>query len=174
MQKGSHHSMAARQAMSRTRKGRPTWNKGLKLGPLSEVTRHRLSVALKGHRSYVWSDAQREHQRRVQPRKLGSANQNWKDGRSSDKKWLYWSKNKRNRLKKTAGGRHSYGEWLALKRAYLNECAKCHRREPEIKLTEDHIVPLSKNGTDSIENIQPLCLPCNSGKKDKIINYLQP
>jgi len=74
------------------------------------------------------------------------------------------------RKKQTSGG-HTFGEWETLKAQYDWTCPACGIKEPEIKLTEDHIVPISKNGSDNIENIQPLCARCNSKKHTQTINY---
>lgn len=35
-------------------------------------------------------------------------------------------------------------------------------------LEVDHIVPMSRGGTDDDENLQTLCKPCNSSKKDRV------
>lgn len=73
--------------------------------------------------------------------------------------------------KREAEGLHTFGEWELLKRQYGYTCPACGKSEPEIKLTEDHIVPLSKGGSDWIENIQPLCVSCNTRKHAKSIKF---
>jgi len=100
--------------------------------------------------------------------KIGANHPNWKGG--YENKLMH---NKKRRVRKlSAEGYHSLKEWQELKEKYNNMCLCCKKNEPEITLSEDHIVPLSKGGSDNIENIQPLCKSCNSIKHDKIIAYV--
>lgn len=104
----------------------------------------------------------------------GENNFNYIDGRNSNPEWRTWVKNRRNRLKRkiiSSLGSHTFGEWELLKSQYTFACPRCGKSEPEVSLTRDHIVPLSKGGSDNIENIQPLCLGCNLWKHTKIINF---
>ncbi|WP_339306506.1 HNH endonuclease signature motif containing protein [Paenibacillus sp. FSL R5-0519] len=72
----------------------------------------------------------------------------------------------RYQREKNAEGSHTEKEWQLVKERHNNKCAMC--KEDKF-LTKDHIIPLSKGGSDYIENIQPLCRNCNSKKHDKIL-----
>lgn len=52
-------------------------------------------------------------------------------------------------------------EWLQLCSQYRNRCALCGFERP---LTPDHVVPVFLGGRNTIDNIQPLCRPCNMAK----------
>ena len=73
--------------------------------------------------------------------------------------------------KAQAEGSHSREEWEILKKFYGNICLCCRKQEPTVKLTEDHIVPISLGGSNFIENIQPLCIDCNKRKYTKIKDF---
>lgn len=77
---------------------------------------------------------------------------------------------KRRKLLKV-GGTHSSEEWENLKKEFKNKCLNCKVPEQFIKLSRDHIIPITLGGDNTIKNIQPLCLKCNLIKGTKIISY---
>jgi len=77
----------------------------------------------------------------------------------------------RSYKKRMADGTHTLREWNTLKRRFDFMCLSCEKREPEIKLTVDHIIPIIEGGSNYITNIQPLCGRCNSSKHQKTIDY---
>jgi 5-methylcytosine-specific restriction endonuclease McrA len=54
-------------------------------------------------------------------------------------------------------------QWVALQIAFDHRCAYCHKRHKG-RLTQDHVIPLSKGGSHTVSNIVPACSPCNSKK----------
>lgn len=68
------------------------------------------------------------------------------------------------RLRQTAPYRR-LRKWLIDK---YKICQKCRSLD---RLTIDHIIPMSIGGTHDINNVQLLCLSCNSRKKQKIEKY---
>ena len=89
---------------------------------------------------------------------------------------------RRRARKYELGGSHTAVKWIELKKRLNFTCQTCGEKEPIIRLTKDHIIPLTKWNEwikqhseiryqwNDIENIQPLCQSCNSSKKDKIMS----
>ncbi|MCR4305479.1 MAG: HNH endonuclease [Candidatus Daviesbacteria bacterium] len=172
MKKGWNPSEETRRKMSLAQKGR----KRPDLGVINKTSAHREAVSI-GRKN--WSGIKEAG------RKLGLSRR----GKKMPEGYIPWNKglrtvsiekrrkqksfieNKRRAIKNNAEGSHTFGEWETLKAQYNWTCPCCHKSEPEIKLTQDHIVPLSKGGSNNIENIQPLCNSCNSKKWTQIIKY---
>ena len=69
------------------------------------------------------------------------------------------------------GGSYTEQEWVSLKTHYDYTCLRCNRREPDIRLTADHVIPIARNGSSYIDNIQPLCDECNRWKNVRTIDF---
>lgn len=61
-------------------------------------------------------------------------------------------------------------EWKDILKKFGNKCAYCGndftKKTPP---TQDHVVPISKGGNHTKDNVVPSCKPCNSKKRDKLI-----
>jgi 5-methylcytosine-specific restriction endonuclease McrA len=82
---------------------------------------------------------------------------------------------KTNNLRKRRAARHAsrgnftVQEFEELCESYGNKCLACG--DNEAVLEADHVVPLTRGGSDSISNIQPLCGSSNRKKFVNIIDY---
>jgi 5-methylcytosine-specific restriction endonuclease McrA len=118
--------------------------------------------------------------------RIGRYNKNYrqinkKKYKELNAKWLKENRNyinckhatRRAKLKNSIGS-FTLQEWEDKKKEFNHCCVICKISEQEllnktgVGLTIDHIIPLNKNGTNWIKNIQPLCKSCNSRKKDKL------
>ena len=50
-----------------------------------------------------------------------------------------------------------------------NRCVKCGRRSDDLEI--DHIIPISKGGKSTYDNLQTLCKRCNKNKSNIIEGY---
>ncbi len=66
------------------------------------------------------------------------------------------------------GGKYTAKEWRELCDFYGNVCLSCGTDKD---ITVDHVKPLSIGGTNTIDNLQPLCGSCNYRKGRKEIDY---
>lgn len=85
--------------------------------------------------------------------------------------------NKRLRRERLAAarakGRHTVEQWAALKIEFGFRCVRCLvQSHPEGDfLVKDHIEPIYQGGSDGIDNLQPLCPPCNASKGPEDFNW---
>ncbi|MBU1028512.1 MAG: HNH endonuclease [Nanoarchaeota archaeon] len=63
-------------------------------------------------------------------------------------------------------------QWKWIKMVYENRCVYCNRQMKRI--TMDHILPLSRGGIHTMNNIVPACQSCNSKKNTKTVYEWMP
>ena len=73
--------------------------------------------------------------------------------------------NKRRALKKVQSIPYTIEELQMIFDYFNNSCAYCNDNQSD--LTIDHVIPISKSGFDSIQNIVPACRKCNLSKSSK-------
>jgi 5-methylcytosine-specific restriction endonuclease McrA len=97
------------------------------------------------------------------------------DGGEYQRKWRKLNplkkreqRTRRRARKMNASGSHTLAEWIARVRLYRWRCAYCRKRVTLKTLTQDHMIPLSKGGSDFASNLVPACRSCNSRKNAKL------
>lgn len=165
--KGRHHSEESKRKLSIAS------TKALTGKIQTEEHKRNNSIAHKGIRNSPSTEFKKGVRHTDEWKQLMSAkfsginSPRWKGGYQNK----LWHNNQRRVNRLGNGGCHTLSEWEALKVVHKFTCLACLKREPEIRLSRDHIVPLIKGGSDDIDNIQPLCRSCNSIKHSKIIKY---
>lgn len=166
-------SVKLTKSLRMTGKNHPQYGK-----PISEERKRKQSLSMKGKNTWIKGrKLSEEHKRKIGISCSGENNSWWKGGLTKNKthqaerKRINWQK--RRAIKKIAVGSFTLAEWRKKKKDYKYICPSCFRKEPEIILSADHIIPLSKGGGNAIENIQPLCRSCNGKKGTKTIRYLK-
>lgn len=66
-------------------------------------------------------------------------------------------------MKKKRAGLSKQTRFLVMRRDRFT-CQYCGGRSPTVKLVIDHIVPVARNGLNSIDNLRTSCSACNAGK----------
>ena len=151
---------------------KPAWNKGKK--GLQIAWNKGLKVQTNTGRTHFKKGFTPWNKDKKRPEISGNKHPNWRGGKKlAEERNREWKQvyTLNRYAQKIAMGSYTFGEWELLKKQYNHTCLSCLKKEPEIKLSQDHIIPLSKGGSNNIENIQPLCFSCNSRKYTKTIDY---
>lgn len=116
--------------------------------------------------------ARREAWKKANPERLREWYREYrhKDRRSNPTRYAEYQ-HRRRALKQGNGGTFAPKQWEALRIWFGDACLCCGATG---KLVIDHVVPLSKGGDNTIQNLQPLCVSCNSRKHANTVDYRDP
>lgn len=78
--------------------------------------------------------------------------------------------NQRRVLKLNAEGSHTLSQFYNVCEANGWTCFYCGELLNKKTVSRDHKIPLSRGGSDSIENIVPACMQCNRVKNSKTVD----
>ena len=66
----------------------------------------------------------------------------------------------------------SAAEWKKILQAHKSRCYWCKTKLKASAVTMDHVVPLSKGGQHTKENVVPACQHCNSSKQAQLWSFI--
>lgn len=96
------------------------------------------------------------------PEKRAEIRKRWK-AKNRDRVNFY--QKLRSYREKNAVGSHTHQDIKEILSVFKNKCAYCKKPAETI----DHVVPLTKGGTNNPTNLVPACFSCNSSKGNKDI-----
>jgi hypothetical protein len=121
-------------------------------------------------------EAKNKDRVRAKAKRWASKEENKQKRSKLNKAWIDRNPGKMSEYRHTrrarllgVGGVVRNDEWQLLLDKYNHTCLCCGRND--VKLTKDHIIPISLGGRNGIDNIQPLCHRCNSTKHTDIVDY---
>ena len=77
-----------------------------------------------------------------------------------------------NRLKAAREkGTHTNEEWKEMLEFFEYTCCICLGSSGLKNVEKDHIIPIYQGGSDSINNLQPICAKCNSQKGSSNLDH---
>lgn len=130
-------------------------------GSRIEYNREKSVESYRRHRGKV---IQRSKDRyRANPEAKLSKSREWDKGHRAEKHQYFKRWINRKRSNGDVPGL-TLKEWKTILVVFNHRCAYCGATD---RITQDHVIPLSQGGTDSIENVVPACRSCNSSKGDK-------
>ena len=117
----------------------------------------------------AWYAANAAYRTAVGSEELSARVQRWHEKDPEHAHDVRWeAKQLRRARQHNLVGNTTAEEWKALKAYFGNRCLSCGRQEPEIKLTRDHVIPVTAEGSSEwLSNMQPLCETCNKKKFTK-------
>lgn len=168
--------MSAKNGKPCVKCGANEWYKNGKCAPCAREGIRRWQKAnpetVKKYKYRSWQNNQekgRENARRrrqVNPEKEKERIRRWRQA-NPDKDAA--TRNRYRTRKTQAGGSYTSAEFKDLCHHYGSKCLCCGR--DDVILFADHVIPVAQGGSSNIDNIQPLCQPCNSRKSSKTIDY---
>jgi 5-methylcytosine-specific restriction endonuclease McrA len=111
-----------------------------------------------------WKAANRERHREYQRRHYEANKHLYQASRERNRANRALQESERRARKAASGGTITLEAWKIRCHAFHYQCYLCGEQLDERTVTMDHVMPLSRGGSHTIENVAPACGFCNCSK----------